>query len=334
MLEKGRRCVVGIKNSQQSLSTLIGQVRGAADRIATASDELASGNEDLSERTSEQAANLEETASSMEEMTSTVKQTAENAKQANALAGTARTMAQTGGEVVTNAVASMSEISSASRRIADIISVIDDIAFQTNLLALNAAVEAARVGEQGRGFAVVAAEVRNLAGRSSSAAKEIKNLVQDSVAKVNEGTELVNRSGEQLSEIVASVNQVADIVAGIAAASQEQSVGIEQVNKAVIQMDQITQQNAALVEEASAASQSMNHQARELQVLVSRFKFDQGVLATVQQEGQTIGLVEDVQQSTGTYGRSRTRQSNVASAQQRPKLKLSSAAVDEGFEEF
>ncbi len=257
-----------------NLSQLVAQVQVASGSIVDSSSEVAAGNDDLARRTEEQASSLEETASSMEEMTSTVKQNADNAKQANQLAAQAREVAEKGGMVVSSAVGSMEEINKASRRIADIISVIDEIAFQTNLLALNAAVEAARVGEQGRGFAVVATEVRNLAGRSATAAKEIKALVQDSVQKVQEGSSLVNQSGQQLDEIVGSVKKVADIIAEISAASQEQSAGIEQVNKAIIQMDQITQQNAALVEEATASSQAMTQQARDLQGLVRQFQID------------------------------------------------------------
>ncbi len=267
-----------------NLSQLVAQSRAAAENILQASTEIAAGTEDLSQRTGEQASSLEETAASMEEMTSTVKQNADNARQANQLAAQAREVAEKGGSVVGNAVTSMEEINQASRRIADIISVIDEIAFQTNLLALNAAVEAARVGEQGRGFAVVAAEVRNLAGRSATAAKEIKALVQDSVQKVQEGSSLVNQSGHQLEEIVNSVKKVADIISEISAASQEQSAGIEQVNKAIMQMDQITQQNAALVEEAAASSQSMTQQATDLRDVVNQFQLDPSYLAAIQQQ--------------------------------------------------
>jgi methyl-accepting chemotaxis protein len=261
-------------SAQDSLSKMIGETKSASDGIAVASSEVAAGNSDLSQRTEQQAASLEETASSMEEMASTVKQNADNARQANQLAAQARESAERGGQVMGNAVATMDEINVASKRIADIISVIDEIAFQTNLLALNAAVEAARVGEQGRGFAVVAAEVRNLAGRSATAAKEIKSLVQDSVQKVQEGSSLVNQSGQQLDEIVDAVKKVADIIAEISAAAQEQSEGISQVNKAVVHMDQATQQNAALVEEITAASQSTSSMAGELQALVASFKVD------------------------------------------------------------
>ncbi|HLK56845.1 MAG TPA: methyl-accepting chemotaxis protein [Chthonomonadaceae bacterium] len=269
--------------AQEALSTLVAQTRTSAERIADASTEVSTGTDDLSQRTEEQASSLEETASSMEQMTSTVKQNADNARQANQLAAQASDIASKGGAVVSNAVTSMEEINKASKRIADIISVIDEIAFQTNLLALNAAVEAARVGEQGRGFAVVAAEVRNLAGRSATAAKEIKALVQDSVAKVQEGSNLVNQSGLTLDEIVNSVKKVADIIAEITAASQEQAAGIEQVNKAIMQMDQITQQNAALVEETAAASQAMTQQAGDLRSLVSQFQLDASFLASLEQ---------------------------------------------------
>lgn len=268
------KSVEAYNEAKVALGALIAQAQIAVGSIADASNEVMTGNDDLAQRTEEQAASLEETASSMEEMTSTVKQNADNAKQANQLAMQARESAEKGGQVVNSAVATMEEINAASKRIADIISVIDEIAFQTNLLALNAAVEAARVGEQGRGFAVVAAEVRNLAGRSATAAKEIKGLVQDSVQKVQEGSSLVNQSGAQLDEIVTSVKKVADIIAEITAAAQEQSAGIEQVNRAIVQMDQITQQNAALVEEASAASQSMNRQAGDLQTVIERFTIE------------------------------------------------------------
>ncbi len=273
------KSVEAYNNAQAALSNMIAETLQTADSIAKSSNEVSVGNDDLAQRTEEQASSLEETASSMEEMTSTVKQNADNAKQANQLALQARESAEKGGIVVGNAVSTMAEINTASKRIADIISVIDEIAFQTNLLALNAAVEAARVGEQGRGFAVVAGEVRNLAGRSATAAKEIKTLVQDSVQKVQDGSNLVNQSGQQLEEIVNSVKKVADIISEISAAAQEQSEGIEQVNKAIIQMDQITQQNAALVEEASATSQSMNQQAESLQELVGKFRVDPSILA-------------------------------------------------------
>ena len=254
------------------VSSLVRQIQVAAEQVHGGAQEISSGNSNLSHRTSEQAASLEETASSMEEMASTVRQTAANAAEANNLAIAACAKAETGGEVVGNAVKAMSGINGASSKIADIIGVIDSIAFQTNLLALNAAVEAARAGDQGRGFAVVASEVRSLAGRSATAAKEIKTLIEDSVSRVAEGSRLVDESGKTLGEIVAAVRKVTAIVAEIAAASREQSSGIEQVNKAVSAMDEATQQNAALVEEAAAASESIVEQVQSLNGLISRYK--------------------------------------------------------------
>ena len=256
------------------LQDMVGKVTQATDQVSSAASQIAQGSADLSQRTEEQASALEETASSMEELTSTVKQSADNAGQANALAGAARNQAEQGGQVVDQAISAMSAINTSSRKIADIIGVIDEIAFQTNLLALNAAVEAARAGEQGRGFAVVAGEVRKLAQRSADAAKEIKGLITDSVAKVEDGGKLVDRAGQTLRDIMGSVKKVSDIVAEMAAAAREQASGIEQVNKAILQMDQVTQQNAALVEETAAASHAMGDQARELQQLMGFFKLD------------------------------------------------------------
>jgi len=260
-----------VNSTVDNLIDIVGKIRESGSSIASASAEIAQGNTNLSQRTEEQASSLEETASSMEELTSTVKQNADNARQANQLAAGARDQAEKGGSVVNNAVSAMGEINTASKKIADIIGVIDEIAFQTNLLALNAAVEAARAGEQGRGFAVVASEVRNLAQRSAGAAKEIKSLINDSVEKVEEGSRLVDESGKTLDEIVAAVKKVSDIIAEIAAASLEQSSGIEQVNKTITQMDEVTQQNAALVEEAAAASESLDDQARGLDNLMTFF---------------------------------------------------------------
>ena len=261
-----------INSLLESVSDIVSRVKNAAREVLRGAEEISQGNANLSQRTEEQSSSLEETASSMEQMTSTVKQNADNAGQANQLATAARDQAEKGGAVVGNAVRAMTEINDSSKKIADIIGVIDEIAFQTNLLALNAAVEAARAGEQGRGFAVVATEVRSLAGRSAKAAKEIKDLIQDSVRKVGDGSLLVTQSGETLEQIVISVKKVSDIVAEIAAASREQSSGIEQVNKAVMQMDQMTQQNAALVEQATAASQSMADQARDLTTMIGKYR--------------------------------------------------------------
>jgi methyl-accepting chemotaxis protein len=254
------------------LTETISRIKEAADTINTASKEIASGNTDLSQRTEEQASSLEETAASMEQLTSTVKQNAENARQANQLAVGASDVAVKGGDVVNQVVMTMSSISDSSKKIADIISVIDGIAFQTNILALNAAVEAARAGEQGRGFAVVASEVRNLAQRSAAAAKEIKTLIGDSVDKVTAGTEQVDKAGKTMEEVVNAVKRVTDIMGEITAASVEQSQGIEQVNTAITQMDDVTQQNAALVEEAAAAAESMEEQAQQLSAMMSTFK--------------------------------------------------------------
>ena len=255
-----------------SLGRLVGQVREGTDSIATASSQIASGNHDLSSRTEEQASSLQQTAASMEQLTSTVKQNADNAGQANRLALSASEVAVKGGLAVSQVVDTMSAISTASKKIADIIGVIDGIAFQTNILALNAAVEAARAGEQGRGFAVVASEVRSLAGRSAEAAKEIKQLIEASVTKVEEGSLQVSQAGQTMDEIVSSVQRVTDIMGEITAASQEQTIGIEQINRAVTEMDSVTQQNAALVEESTAAAQSMQQQTGDLSQLVSVFR--------------------------------------------------------------
>jgi methyl-accepting chemotaxis protein len=273
-------CKNNINTTIEKLSSIVGQIRESSDFINNASQEIASGNNNLSERVETQASSLEETASSMEELTSTVKNNADNAQQANQIASTARVLAEKGGTVVTSAVNAMAEINESSNKIAEIIGVIDEIAFQTNLLALNASVEAARAGEQGRGFSVVATEVRNLAQRSATAARESKELIQTSIQRVRSGTEFVNETGTALNEIVGGVKKVGDIISEIAAASIEQSQGIEQVNQAVSQMDEITQQNAALAEQASAASVSMSDQSNNMTSLLQFFSVGSGAVNT------------------------------------------------------
>jgi methyl-accepting chemotaxis protein len=281
----------GVNRLLESIAETVRTIQQAAREVSSSAEEISLGNTNLSQRTEEQASSLEETASSMEEMASSVKQNADNAHQANQLALAARTQAEKGGSVVGTAVAAMQEINTSSRKIANIIGVMDEIAFQTNLLALNAAVEAARAGERGRGFAVVATEVRNLASRSAQAAKEIKGLINESVDKVGEGTKLVDESGRALAEIVTSVKKVASIVAEISAATQEQSSGIDQVNKAVMSMDEVTQQNAALVEEAAAAAEVLTDQARLLHERTSCFDVtgDSGAEASVEITAHNVG---------------------------------------------
>ncbi|MDO9422408.1 MAG: methyl-accepting chemotaxis protein [Herminiimonas sp.] len=300
-----------LKDMNDSLVRIVSEVRFGTDTIATASSQIASGNMDLSSRTETQASSLEETASSMEELTSTVKQNADNARQANQMAASASEVAGRGGEVVAKVVETMSSINDSSKKIVDIIGVIDGIAFQTNILALNAAVEAARAGEQGRGFAVVATEVRNLAQRSAAAAKEIKTLIGDSVDKVDNGAKLVDQAGATMSEIVESVRRVTDIMSEITAASAEQTEGIEQVNQAIGQMDQVTQQNAALVEEAAAAAASLQEQADNLAHVVSVFKIN-GMQAGTSQKSASISV------SPHIATRSPVKKAPVKSAPQKP----------------
>jgi len=263
-----------MKRMQEQLTQTIGTIKTSADSIATATHQIAAGNQDLSQRTEEQAASLEETASSMEQLTSTVTQNADNASQANQLAAQAAQVAEQGGTVVSRVVETMEGINASSDKIANIVGIIEGIAFQTNILALNAAVEAARAGEQGRGFAVVASEVRSLAQRSSAAAKEIKELIHDSVERVRAGAGHVQEAGTKMSEITREIRRVTDIMGEITAASQEQSKGIGQVNQAVTQMDEVTQQNAALVEQAAAAASSLESQANDLKASVSMFRMD------------------------------------------------------------
>ncbi len=309
--------MLALKSMNDNLLKIVGEVRTSTDTINTASGEIAAGNLDLSSRTEEQAGSLEETASAMEELTSTVKQNADNARQANQLAISASEVAVQGGNVVGKVVSTMDAINESSRKIVDIISVIDSIAFQTNILALNAAVEAARAGEQGRGFAVVASEVRNLAQRSAAAAKEIKTLIDNSVSKVDDGSKLVAQAGSTMDEVVASVKRVTDIVGEISAASAEQSSGIEQINQAIAQMDEVTQQNAALVEEAAAAAQSLQDQAGRLSMAVGVFKLsnNDGLMlnTTAQQSHRTIDITPRASQLPRKDIRSQT-QKQVASA--------------------
>ncbi|WP_329770450.1 methyl-accepting chemotaxis protein [Stenotrophomonas maltophilia] len=309
------------------LTQIVGQIQASASSITLAAGEIASGNSDLSRRTEQQAANLEETAASMEELTSTVRQNAEHARQANQLAIGAPGVASQGGEVVGQVVTTMSAIEASSKKIAEIISVIDGIAFQTNILALNAAVEAARAGEQGRGFAVVASEVRTLAQRSAAAAKEIKGLIDDSVGKVAEGSSLVHQAGSTMGEIVASVQRVTDIMAEISAASQEQSAGIEQVNQTVVQMDETTQQNAALVEEATAAARAMEDQAAQLADAVAIFRLDNQVSAAVKAVAERVepARITTVARSQPTSTPTPVRRSSNAST---------FAASDSDWQEF
>ena len=263
-----------VNTTIERLQDIVGQIRESTDMIASASTEIVNGNNNLSQRTEQQASSLEETASSMEQLTSTVKNNADNAQQANQMAGDTRKLAEKGGAVVQDAITAMQAINESSTKIAEIIGVIDEIAFQTNLLALNASVEAARAGEQGRGFAVVATEVRNLAQRSATAAKEIKELISDSVGKVQNGSNLVSESGVTLEEIVGAVKKVGSIIAEIATASAQQSAGIDQVNRAVMQMDEMTQQNAALAEQTSSTSVSMRQQADEMAKQINFFLID------------------------------------------------------------
>jgi methyl-accepting chemotaxis protein len=310
----------GVNQLADNMAEVVSKVKRVAADVHRGADEISAGNANLSQRTEEQSSSLEETASSMEEMTTTVKQNADNAAQANQLALAARDQAEKGGTVVSHAVAAMAGINESSKKIADIIGVIDDIAFQTNLLALNAAVEAARAGEQGRGFAVVASEVRSLAGRSATAAKEIKELIQDSVRRVEDGSVLVTQSGQTLEKIVAAVKKVSDIVAEIAAASREQSSGIEQVNRAVMQMDELTQQNAALVEQATAASQAMAEQVRGLNEMLARFQVGMADIAPPAQPAAANATRAERRGANRPWaGRARSKSAQPFATLQKPK---------------
>ncbi|WP_076593531.1 methyl-accepting chemotaxis protein [Herminiimonas arsenitoxidans] len=304
----------GLQKMQTSLTETVHNVRQGSTAISTATTQIAAGNLDLSSRTEQQASSLEETASSMEELTSTVRQNVDNARQANQLAASASSVAEKGGAVVSQVVDTMEDINTSAKKIVDIIGVIDGIAFQTNILALNAAVEAARAGEQGRGFAVVASEVRNLAQRSAAAAKEIKTLIGDSVGKVEIGSKLVGEAGVTMEEVVHSVKRVTDIMSEIMAASQEQSAGIEQVNQAIGQMDQVTQQNAALVEEAAAAAESLNEQAIKLAEAVSVFKLDRMEVSASAKTATKIAAVAPAKRAIAAPAPARKKVSNGVAA--------------------
>ncbi len=324
-------CKNDINSSLQKLSDVFGQVLSSAEFINNSSQEIASGNNNLSQRAEQQASSLEQTASSMEELTSTVKNNAENAQQADQVASTARQLAESGGEIVASAVSAMEEINDSSNKIAEIIGVIDEIAFQTNLLALNASVEAARAGEQGRGFSVVATEVRNLAQRSATAARESKELIQTSVQKVRSGTDFVNQAGKSLADIVIGVKKVGDIVAEIAAASAEQSQGIEQVNQAISSMDEITQQNAALAEQASAASVSMSEQSTNMTQLLSFFTIDEQQSTTIK---STSPASSHSKKQTGITAPSISREAQAVNQSAEQDNSVANDGIDSEWEEF
>ncbi len=326
-----------------NLREIVANVSAGSDSIATASQQIATGNANMAQRTEEQASSLEETASSMEEMTSTVKQNAENAQQANQLAIDASQVAVKGGAVINRVVTTMDSITDSSKKIADIIGVIDGIAFQTNILALNAAVEAARAGEQGRGFAVVAGEVRNLAQRSAAAAKEIKALISDSVDKVNDGSKLVGEAGQTMQEIVTSIKRVTDIMAEISAASVEQSSGIEQVNTAISQMDEITQQNSSVVQQAASAAAALQEQAQLLVEAVNRFRLDDSHGARMQEQRPAVAVLpkqftQSVQKSRQANGYHKVAKANgyhkKANGEDSQVSVAKAAGHDEDWDEF
>ncbi|TFW26037.1 methyl-accepting chemotaxis protein [Duganella callida] len=329
--------MTALKSMNDALRQVVSQVQVGTHTIATASNQIAAGNMDLSQRTEEQASSLEETASSMEELTSTVRQNAENARQANQLAHAASEVAEKGGDIVSQVVNTMGSINDSSRKIFDIISVIDGIAFQTNILALNAAVEAARAGEQGRGFAVVASEVRGLAQRSAAAAKEIKELIGNSVEQVDIGSKLVQQAGSTMDDVVASVRRVTDIMGEITSASSEQSVGIDQVNTAITQMDQVTQQNAALVEEAAAAATSMQEQAARLAEVAASFKLGQdgmhAALATPASAKAAKPALSAARPSRAATPPAKRTPPKLAAVPARPR-KPATVGADQDWEEF
>ncbi len=317
--------MLAMQRMQRALATLVGDVRRGVDQVTTASAQIAAGNQDLSSRTEEQASSLQQAAASMEQLTGTVRQSTENARQASMLASSASTAAEKGGSVVSQVVATMDEISSASKKIADIIGVIDGIAFQTNILALNAAVEAARAGEQGRGFAVVAGEVRTLAQRSAQAAKEIRGLISDSVLRVDEGSRQVADAGQAMQEIVTQVKRVTDLIQEISSAALEQSSGITQINEAVTQMDRVTQQNVALVEESAAAASSLREQAERLAQAVEVFKLSHAEAQQAIEHAQAASRVAPAK--AGAAGRERAPMPTASAAR-----KSSGAAVGRGEE--
>ena len=323
-----------LKAMNDSLVETVGTVRSGTETIASASAQVAAGSQDLSSRTEQQASSLEETASSMEELTSTVKQNADNARQANALAEAASTVARRGGDVIGEVVATMAEIDSSSGKISDIIGVIDGIAFQTNILALNAAVEAARAGEQGRGFAVVATEVRNLAQRSAGAAKEIKALIDDSSVKVGAGSALVRQAGGTMTELVESVRRVTDIMAEITSASVEQTAGIEQINQAIVQMDDVTQQNAALVEEAAAAAEAMQEQAARLAQVVSVFKIGAGAAPAAIAAARPVAIASRSGRTAVARAPAKARPATSAPAPVKKLASVGAAGKSDEWEEF
>jgi len=333
--DEAAQLLQALKAMNDSLQNIVGDVRSGTHTIAAASSQIATGNLDLSSRTEEQASSLEETASSMEELTGTVKQNSDNARQANSLALSASNVATEGGIVVSKVVETMDSIKESAKKIVDIIGVIDGIAFQTNILALNAAVEAARAGEQGRGFAVVASEVRNLAQRSAAAAKEIKSLIGDSVEKVESGGRLVDQAGSTMQKIVESVQRVTDIMSEIASASEEQTTGIEQINQAIMQMDDVTQQNASLVEEAAAAASSLEDQARKLTQAVSMFKLPSDHAVGVDSHSSPVRQSGSVTSIVGRVRDQRALNSGLRRPQQRPPQKAAPIAMAGGeWEQF